>query len=824
MPSDKPTTGQRVADDCSSKQTASNYPAALAEALQECERLRAENAKLHALLAEHGITANPEESPRPDLSAPAEAGATTATAPDASLSRSLTPSEKVALFRRLFRGRTDVYPIRWENKVGKSGYAPACGNEWRAGVCEKPKIKCANCGSRLLLLVTDQVIYDHLAGKLTVGVYPLLMDGSCYFLAADFDEADWQDDAKAFMQSCQELAVPAALEVSRSGRGAHVWIFFSAPVPARDARRLGSAIISHTCARSRQLKLSSYDRLFPNQDTMPKGGFGNLIALPLQKRPRELGFSVFVDAELKPYPDQWGFLSSVQTLSPFEVEPAIQKASGGSHPLDVAFIGEEDEKEPWNRPSPQPKKIPGTLPERLGIVLANQLFFAKAELTQALANRLIRLAAFQNPEFYRAQAMRMPVWNLPRVIGCAENYAQHIALPRGCLDAVAGLLQENGIAYTLEDKRQPGIPIDVAFAGILRSDQAAAVDDMLAYDTGILCAPTAFGKTVAAAAIIARRGINTLVLVHRTELVKQWQERLETFLDLSACAIGSIGGGKSKPTGQIDIATMQSLSRKGEVSELIENYGQLVIDECHHLSAVSFESILKTAKARYVLGLTATPVRRDGKHPVIVMQCGPIRHQAGRAETLPSIQEVRPRFLDTPIDLPGAAGIQDVFKQLTQDPARNALIAADVLAAYAEGRKIIILTGRTEHLERLESLLAGKIGNLFVLQGRMRKRQRTEVLAKLEALDESAPRVLLATASLVGEGFDHPPLDTLALAMPVSWEGSLKQYAGRLHRARACKADVRIYDYVELEHVQLARMWAKRRKGYAAMGYRILNP
>jgi len=814
-------TSQRLAGETTTKQAPTpDYPTALAEALLECERLRADNARLHALLAEHGITVNPE----PGLSAPVEAKTTTGTAPDATLSRSLNPSEKVALFRRLFRGRTDVYPIRWKNKAGKSGYAPACWNEWRAGVCEKPKIKCADCGNRLLLPVTDQVIYDHLAGKLTVGVYPLLMDGSCYFLAADFDEADWQDDAKAFMQSCQELAVPAALEVSRSGQGAHVWIFFSAPVPARDARRLGSAIISHTCARSRQLKLSSYDRLFPNQDTMPKGGFGNLIALPLQKRPRELGFSVFVDAELKPYPDQWGFLSSVQTLSPFEVEPAIQNASGGSHPLDVAFIGEEDEKEPWNRPSPQPKKIPGTLPERLGIVLANQLFFAKAELTQALANRLIRLAAFQNPEFYRAQAMRMPVWNLPRVIGCAENYAQHIALPRGCLDAVAGLLQENGIVYTLQDKRQPGIPIDVTFAGILRPDQATAVDDMLDHDTGILCAPTAFGKTVAAAAIIAKRGINTLVLVHRTELVKQWRERLETFLDLSACEIGIIGGGKSKPTGQIDIATMQSLSRNGEVSELIENYGQLVIDECHHLSAVSFESILKTAKARYVLGLTATPVRRDGKHPVIVMQCGPIRHQAGRAETLPSIQEVRPRFLDTLIELPETAGIQDVFKQLTQDPARNALIAADVLAAYGEGRKIIVLTGRTEHLERLESLLAGKIDNLFVLQGRMKKKQRAEVLAKLEALDESASRVLLATASLVGEGFDHPPLDTLALAMPVSWEGSLKQYAGRLHRAHACKADVRIYDYVELEHVQLARMWAKRRKGYAAMGYRTLNP
>lgn len=801
------------------QRTDHDHSKALAEVLLECERLRAENARLSALLIAHGISALPVVA-TPAVSE--QAVTNSDTIPDSTASSSLSPSEKVALFRRLFRGRTDVYPVRWENKAGKSGYAPACGNEWRTGVCEKPRIKCADCGNRLLLPVTDQVVYDHLAGKITVGVYPLLADERCHFLAVDFDEADWREDAKAFMQSCRELGVPAALEISRSGQGAHVWIFFSAPVFARDARRLGAAVISHTCARTRQLKLSSYDRLFPNQDTMPKGGFGNLIALPLQKKPRDQGFSVFVDDNLRPYPDQWAFLRSIQPLSPYLLESTIQNASGGIHPLDVAFIAEEDEREPWNRARPPSKKIPGPVPKRLPMTLANQLFFIKTDLPQSLANRLIRLAAFQNPEFYRTQAMRMPVWNIPRVIGCAENYAQHIALPRGCLDAVLELLRENGIEVEIQDKRFQGSKIDVAFGGKLRADQQAAVDSLLAHDTGILCAPTAFGKTVTAAAMIARRGVNTLILVHRSELIKQWQERLETFLDLKNCEIGRVGAGKSKPKGQIDIATMQSLSRKGEVSDLLENYGHVVVDECHHLSAVSFEAILKSAKARYVLGLTATPARRDGKHPIIFMQCGPIRHQAGRSENMPSIQEVHPRFLDTVINLPETAGIQDVFKQLVHDPARNELIAADILAAYAEGRKLLVLSGRTEHLALLESHLIGKIDKLFVLQGRMPKKQRAAVLERLETLEESAPRVLLATASLVGEGFDHPPLNTLVLAMPVSWEGSLKQYAGRLHRSHAFKSDVRLYDYVETEHTQLARMWDKRRKGYAAMGYQII--
>jgi hypothetical protein len=665
--------------------------------------LQAENERLIALLEANGIEWR--LAPKP------------ATSPPQPESSRLSTEAKVALFRRRFRGRTDVYPVRWESKTtGKSGYAPACANEWRAGVCEKPRIKCGDCRTRSLIPLSDAAIYAHLAGDHTIGVYPLLEDDSCYFLAIDFDEAEWREDVRAFAGSCTDLGVPIAIETSRSGNGAHAWIFFANRVSARDARRLGTAIISHTCARTRQLELTSYDRLFPNQDTMPKGGFGNLIALPLQKKPRENGCTVFVDADLRPHPDQWEFLASIEPMS-------------------------------------------------LTVTLANLAYFEKAELSQPLANRLIRLAAFQNPEFYRAQAMRLSVWDKPRVIGCAENYPRHIALPRGCFDAAQDLLRENSIRCDLRDERNAGEPIDARFVGTLRIEQEAAAAAMLHYDVGVLCAPTAFGKTVTAAAMIARRGVNTLVLVHRTELLKQWQERLQTSfgVGVGGGVVGTIGGGKAKPTGKVDIAVMQSLSRQGEVNVLVENYGHVIVDECHHVGAVSFDAILKRTKAKYVLGLTATPIRRDGQQPIIFMQCGPIRHTAARSTDAPHDLEVLPRSCFARIDLSPESGIQEVFRHLANDRARTAAIAAEIRKAFDQGRKVLVLTERTEHLDAIQVALGAEAPLLFVLHGRMSRKQRATLIAELDALPPDAPRILLATGKLVGEGFDHPPL------VPWSW-------------------------------------------------------
>lgn len=800
-----------LVDKVMSKNNSANQNGNIFDLKVKCESLTAENARLIALLEQYSIPYLQMETPQSSAVVQVQK----------SVSSSLTTEEKIAVFRRLFHGRTDVYPVRWESKQGKSGYSPACANEWRPGVCNKPRIKCGDCSNRLFLPITEQTIYNHLAGKHIIGVYPLMTDESCYFLAVDFDEADWRSDALAFIQSCRELNVQAALEISRSGSGAHVWIFFSEAVPARDARRLGAAIVSHTCTRNQQLELSSYDRLFPNQDTMPKGGFGNLIALPLQKEPREKGCSAFVDDDFVPFSDQWAYLASLNPVSPEQVENGILLAVGRNHPLDVAFIAEEDQQEPWKRAAPLVQKISGSLPKRLSITVSNQLYFEKTELPQPLVNRLIRLAAFQNPEFYKAQAMRLAVWDKPRIIGCAENYPKHIALPRGCMDAVMALMNDNDIDVEIKDERYRGELLDISFIGTLRSDQETSVSKMIEHDIGILCAPTAFGKTVTAAAIIAMRNVNTLILVHRTELMKQWQERLQTFLGLEKNDIGVIGGGKNKPNGRIDIAVMQSLSKKDELNGLIENYGHIVVDECHHISAFSFESLLKHAKARYVLGLTATPVRRDGQQPIIFMQCGPIRHKAVRADESTHTLEVSPRYFETQLPPENGAEIQDVFRQITSDVERNNQIAADVLSAYQAGRRVMILTERTEHLELLRTLLTDKIENLFVFHGRIPKKQRTSIFDALHALPDEVPRVLLATGRLIGEGFDHPPLDTLALAMPISWSGTLQQYVGRLHREHATKSNVRVFDYVDTKYPMLMRMWEKRQRGYKAMGYSI---
>jgi len=529
----------------------------------ELFQLRVEIDRLKALLVAHGIA----------IPQPTNATVVTESAPQHS-SSSLSPEAKIKLFRRLFHGRDDVYPIRWESKkTGLPGYSPVCANEWRSGVCKKPEIKCGECNHSLFAPVTDYVISSHLKGKITAGVYPLIADDRCYFLAIDFDDADWREDARAVLQTCIANALPAALEISRSGNGAHLWLFFANATPARDARQLGSALISATCARTRQLKLTSYDRLFPNQDTTPKGGFGNLIALPLQKFPRELGRSIFVDANLQPLADQWVFLESIKPLPHGHLDAALTKLVGNRHPLDIAYaeVPDENADAPWKHAKPD-IKISGVMPKAVLATIANQLFIEKAGLPQPLMNRLIRLAAFQNPDFFKAQATRLSAWDKPRIIGRAEDHPKHLALPRGCLGDVESLLAANKIELRLDDERSIGRSLNATFQGALRLDQRDAFDAVVRHDFGMLVAPTAFGKTVTAAAVIAHRKVSTLVIVHRADLMRQWQERLGNFISLDEQKIGLIGGGKKKPTGLLDIAVIQSLARRDDLSEMFSHY------------------------------------------------------------------------------------------------------------------------------------------------------------------------------------------------------------------------------------------------------------
>ncbi|WP_050464322.1 TOTE conflict system archaeo-eukaryotic primase domain-containing protein [Herbaspirillum autotrophicum] len=777
----------------------------------ELFRLRAENDMLRALISKHGIAI-------PQLNTVYATANTPST-----VASILSPEAKIKLFRRLFHGRDDVYPVRWESKkTGKPGYSPVCANEWRNGVCQKPVIKCSECTKSLFAPVTNEVISSHLKGKITAGVYPLLADDRCYFLAIDFDDADWREDAKAVLQTCIENDLPAALEISRSGEGAHLWLFFANPTPARDARRLGTALISATCARTRQLKLESYDRLFPNQDTMPKGGFGNLIALPLQKHPRDLGRSVFVDANLQPLPDQWIFLESIKPLPQVHIEAILNKLVGDRHPLDIAYaeVPDENADTPWIAPAKPNIQLTGVMPRAVIATIAGQIFIEKAGLPQTLMNRLVRLAAFQNPDFYKAQAMRMSAWDKPRVIGRAENHPKHMALPRGCMNDVRSLLTANKIDLRLDDARSKGCVLNASFQGVLRPDQQEALEAVLPHDFGMLVAPTAFGKTVTAAAIIARRKVSTLVIVHRADLMRQWQERLGTFVVLDEQKIGLIGAGKKKATGLLDIAVIQSLARREDLPELFGRYGQIIVDEAHHLSAQTFEGVLKQANSHYVLGLSATPIRSNGHHPIMFMQCGPVRHVAQRPAHVPEQLTVRVHHLPTPT-IPPHASIQEVIRLLAEDRDRNARIVADAISALNDGRKVLLLTKRTEHLDLLNAYFTNVDYPCFMLHGRMKAKERQLVIKALAELPPDAPHILLASAQLVGEGFDHAPLDTLILTLPISWAGTLQQYAGRLHRDHADKTDILIHDYAELDHPQLSRMWEKRQRGYKAMGYKV---
>jgi len=745
---------------------------------------------------------------------------------------------KIDLFRSLFRGRTDIFPLRWENlKTGKSGYAPACANEWKRGLCEKPRIKCSACPSQAFLAATDQVIAHHLRGQgpngaaFVAGVYPVLPDDTCWFLAADFDEAEWRRDVEAFAQTCRAWDVPVAIERSRSGNGAHAWIFFDEPAPASLARRLGSALITETLDRAPDVGFASYDRLFPSQDTVPSGGFGNLIALPLQGLARQAGNSVFLDDDLSPHDDQWAYLAGVRRLKRDTLEALVDAASAAGRILGVRIPVDDDDEEPWLAPPSRrrsPPAIAGALPSNLTMVVADQLYIPRKDLPPGLVSRLMRLAAFQNPEFYAAQAMRLATHDKPRIVSCAELTANLIGLPRGCFDVAMDLFASLGVTVEIEDRRNRGAAIDVSFNGVLRPDQEVAVDALLPHDIGVLAATTAFGKTVVAARMIAERGVNVLVLVHRRQLMDQWVERLGAFLNAAPGMIGKIGGGKRKPSGLIDIALIQSLARKGEVDDIVGDYGHLIVDECHHLSAVSFELVARRTKARYVLGLSATVTRKDGHHPIIFMQCGPVRKRVdARTEAARRPFDHRVRIRQTAFRLPDSEAnaatvpIQDVYRALAGDEGRNELIFNDVLAALEAGRSPVVITERTDHLEALADRLSRFAKNVIVLRGGQSERKRREAMERLAAIPEQDERVIVATGRYLGEGFDDQRLDTLFLTMPIAWRGTLAQYAGRLHRLHDPKREVVIYDYVDRDVPVLARMAAKRAAGYSAIGYTI---
>lgn len=799
----------------------------LNEVTAERDRLRAENRRLRRNLSAKPQALGQVNLPLFEVSQNAPAITATSAASPMPLNNESPLWEKVKLFRSLFRGREDVFARMWRSsKNQRIGYSPVCRHEWDPALCDKPRAKCGACPNQDFAPVTDEVVRGHLEGRHTVGIYPLLSDETCHLVAVDFDKESWMDDAAAFLETCRQMAVPAVIERSRSGNGAHVWFFFSEAVPATAARKLGCFLLTETMSHHHQLGLDSYDRLFPNQDTLPKGGFGNLIALPLQKEPLQKGNTLFLNEAMRPHEDQWAFMSSINRMSLSVLTKVVNEATQIGQIIGVRTVSTDEEDRPWAMtPSRRPLKqgLAGPLPARIRIVKGNLIFVEKQGLSSPLLNQFKRLAAFQNPEFYKKQSLRLSTALTPRVICCAEDFPRHLGIPRGCLDELQGLLESAGIKPEVVDECFQGAAIDASFHGKLTSAQVAATSVLARHDNGVFVAPSGSGKTVVGIHMIANRRRNTLVLVHRRPIMEQWRSQLANFLEVDPEMIGQVGGGKDKRTGFIDVAMLQSLISKGQVADLVAGYGQVIVDECHHLPAVTFEQVLRQVKARYVLGLTATPYRRDGLQPIILMQCGPVRYTVSQKDQQ-SQELLRHRLIcrDTSFSVPAQESkpsIHVIYAALVADEARNQLIIGDLMHALEEGRSPILLTERRDHLEFFASRLTESVEHVVVLRGGMGARQRRAVMEQLASIPADEKRVLLATGRYIGEGFDDARLDTLFLAMPVSWKGTLVQYAGRLHRLQTGKAEVQIYDYVDRNDPMLLRMFQKRLRGYRAIGY-----
>ena len=758
----------------------------------------------------------------------------------------LSLKEKVDLFRSLFKGREDVFARRWYSKTsGKAGYQPVCQNEWTP-MCDKRTFKCADCPYRHFSPLTDNDIYRHLEGKDAdgrdvIGLYVLNEDNTCHLLCTDFDDKNcehgYKNDVLAFIDVCRSWNIPCSVERSRSGNGAHVWIFFDNPVLAVKVRRLGNAILTEAMSRNGKISFKSYDRFFPNQDTMPEGGLGNLVALPLQGNARKHGNSVFVDENFEPYPDQWEFLLNVGKLSEQLLEDILKKTAN-IQPLGE--LSKTSESKPWE--TPMPKEIGRSdFSSEVIIIRSNMLYIPLNQLSSKVLNHLKRIASFRNPEFYSKQALRLSTYQTPRIISCADIDDEYLALPRGCEDAVIALLREKDVPDRIEDKCNHGKPISVQFNGVLRDNQQEAVNVLASNSNGVLSATTAFGKTVTAIGLIAKHGVNTLVLVHTKALLDQWVKALEQFLTIDTIPeenerkrkrrkplspIGTLSSTGNKLHGIIDIALMQSCISDNEVKTFVKEYGMVIADECHHVSAVNFEQILKTVNARYVYGLTATPIRKDGHQPIIFMQCGPIRYSAdAKAQMLSQSFErlLVPRFTPFRPIVGSDLSYTKVAQQLAEDEYRNLFIVKDVVEVLKEGRSPIILTNRTSHVATLAELLKPHCPNVITLIGSESTKEKRQKMEQLQSITSSEPLVIVATGKYVGEGFDYARLDTLFLVSPVAWKGIVAQYAGRLHREYEGKQDVQIYDYIDIRVPVCESMYRKRLKGYASIGYRIRN-
>ena len=766
-------------------------------------------------------------------------------------------TEKMAIrFFSMFWGREDVYARRGKN----GGYFPQCANRWNDRLCpkqRKEKIFCDECENTQWISLDVKKIIAHLLGTKedgldVIGVYPLLPNGTCRFIVFDFDnhekgaevtdfantDNEWHKEVDALRKMCELNGIRPLVERSRSGKGAHVWIFFKKAISAATARNFGFLLLDKGSTSINLKSFHYYDRMYPSQDVA--SSIGNLIALPLQGRALKDGNSAFVDSNWNAYPDQWNALLSKPKLSEEFLENKIREWIFTADDLE-ASSDEENREKPWDRMKNFAKS---DVDGKMDITLSNGIYVDSTNLKPAMQNKIRRMAAFSNPVFYKNRAIGTSNYDTSRWIYLGKDHlGGYIQIPRGLQDELIANIDKAGIEYTIDDERQQGRNINVEFNGELRPEQNKALKELTKHDNGILHAATAFGKTVVCSAVIAEKKVNTLILLESSALIEQWKDALNKFLIIDEelpqyktktgrlrtrkSLIGTLQGAHDSMTGIIDIAMAGSLCKKGEYHKLLNHYGLVLIDECHHCASETIANVLKEVKARYVYGVTATPKRGDGLEKINYMLIGPIRYSYTAKEKAmeQGIQHlVYPRFTRTVPPrgvINGKMHPNEAYDIIHHNDIRDEQIIEDIKNCVSAGRTPVVLSRYKDHSEKLYERLKDYADHVFLMTGNNSKKEHKKILEQMHQVDKAESLILIATGSLVGEGFDFPRLDTLFMATPVSFRGVVEQYAGRLNRDYAGKENVIIYDYVDNHITMFNNMYMKRLKAYKQIGYEI---